>query len=92
MNICLLGTIFSPIIYRGTRKQGTFRNFYSLEGRQRGMNNKIRFTTHLEKKQVEDLKALSAATRINVAVYVREAIDILLAKYQKEFKKTKKER
>ena len=56
------------------------------------MNNKIRFTTHLEKKQVEDLKALSAATRINVAVYVREAIDILLAKYQKEFKKTKKER
>jgi len=56
------------------------------------MSNKIRFTTHLEKKQVEDLKALSAATRINVAVYVREAIDILLAKYQKELKKTKKER
>ena len=56
------------------------------------MSKKERFTTHLEKKQIEDLKALSKATRITVAVFVREAIDMLLAKYQKELRKAKKER
>jgi Ribbon-helix-helix domain len=74
------------------RKPGTFRNFYSLEGRQKEMSEKERFTTHLEKRQIEDLKALSRATRITVAVFVREAVDMLLAKYQKELKKTKREK
>ncbi len=46
------------------------------------MINKVRFTTNLEKKQIEDLKALSKKTRITVAVYVREAIDMLLMKYK----------
>jgi predicted DNA-binding protein len=54
------------------------------------MSNKIRFTTHLEGKQIEDLRALSRVTRITVAVYVREAIDMLLTKYQGEFKKAKR--
>jgi len=54
------------------------------------MDNKERFTTHLEKQQIEDLKALSKATRITVAVFVREAIDMLLVKYQKELKKAKR--
>ena len=54
------------------------------------MSNKIRFTTHLEEKQIADLKALSRATRITVAVFVREAIDMLLAKYQKELRRLKR--
>ena len=49
--------------------------------------NKERFTTHLEKRQIDGLKALSKATRITVAVFVREAIDMLLEKYQGELKK-----
>ncbi len=54
------------------------------------MENKQRFTTHLERRQIEDLKILSRATRITVAVFVREAIDILLARYERELKRAKR--
>jgi predicted DNA-binding protein len=38
----------------------------------------------------EDLKRLSAVTRIPMAVYLREAVDDLLKKYAKELRRAKK--
>jgi len=37
--------------------------------------------------QLKKLKALSAATRVKMADYIREGIDLVLQKYQKELKK-----
>ncbi|MGA2956111.1 MAG: ribbon-helix-helix domain-containing protein [Thermodesulfobacteriota bacterium] len=41
-------------------------------------------------EQFKKLKALSAATRIKASDYIREGIDMVLAKYQKELKTAKK--
>lgn len=46
------------------------------------IGRRIMVPTYLDPPQVEALKRLSATTRVPVAVYVREAIDDLLAKYQ----------
>ena len=51
---------------------------------------KERFTTHLNKEQIEKLKILSGYTRVPVASYVREAIDMLFDRYRKELMKAKK--
>lgn len=45
----------------------------------------------LNTKQIEDLKALSRVTRVKMADYIREGIDLVLARYKKELKKSKKE-
>jgi predicted DNA-binding protein len=42
---------------------------------------KDKVTMHLEKEQSEGLRKLSARTKTPQAVYVREAIDLLLRKY-----------
>ena len=54
------------------------------------MEKRERFTTFLNKRQIDGLKNLSATTRVPMAIYVREAIDDLLAKYEKELRKAKK--
>jgi predicted DNA-binding protein len=54
------------------------------------MEKRERYTTFLDKKQIEGLKTLSSLTRVPMAIYVREAIDDLLVKYEKELKKAKK--
>jgi hypothetical protein len=51
---------------------------------------KERFTTLLNKDQVDDLKILSSITRIKMAEHAREAMDLLFAKYRKELVKAKK--
>lgn len=38
-------------------------------------------------EQFKKLKALSAATRIKMADYIREGIELVLQKYRKEMKK-----
>lgn len=46
----------------------------------------------LKVDQIEALKALSEATRVKMADYIREAVDLVIAKYQKELHKSKKGR
>jgi hypothetical protein len=41
-------------------------------------------------KQFKKLKGLSAATRVKMADYIREGIDLILAKYRKDVVKAKK--
>lgn len=48
-------------------------------------------TFWMEERQVEGLKVLSTATRIKQADYIREGIDMVLAKYGKQLKKAKQE-
>ncbi len=56
------------------------------------MEKRERFTTFLDKKQIDRLKNLSATTRVPMAIYVREAIDDLLVKYEKVLKQARKGR
>jgi len=56
------------------------------------MSNLYKISTFIEKRQFESLKALSGVTRVKVADYIREGIDLVLAKYQKELKKGGKKR
>jgi hypothetical protein len=49
-----------------------------------------RISVFLEKTQIERLKALSGVTRVKMADYIREGVDMVLARYQKELKKAKK--
>ena len=49
-----------------------------------------RINVYLDNDQVEKLKALTATTRVKMADYIREGIDLVLEKYKRELKKTKK--
>ncbi len=53
---------------------------------------KKRVNFFLDETQIEGLKALSKVTRVKMSEYVREGIDLILSKYQKELKKSKKGR
>jgi lipopolysaccharide biosynthesis glycosyltransferase len=48
---------------------------------------KARITVFIEEDQKETLEKLSAITRVNQAVYVREALDDLFKKYAKVLRK-----
>lgn len=50
-------------------------------------DGKVKRTYHLEFYQVEALKVLTKKTRVKQVDYVREAIDDLILKYQKELPK-----
>ena len=47
-------------------------------------------TFWMDDKQIVELKILSLATRIKQADFIREGIDMVLSKYQKEIKKAQK--
>ncbi len=49
-----------------------------------------RISTFLDKRQIASLKSLSSVTRVKMADYIREGIDMVLSKYRKDLKKTKK--
>ncbi|MBU1209267.1 MAG: ribbon-helix-helix domain-containing protein [Proteobacteria bacterium] len=51
---------------------------------------KKRMTFWMDDKQIVELKILSLATRIKQADFIREGIDMVLSKYQKEIKKAQK--
>ncbi len=51
-----------------------------------------RMTFWMDDKHIEELKVLSSVTRIKQVEFVREAIEMVLAKYRKEIKKAQKER
>ena len=51
---------------------------------------KERTSLYLDKKQMEALRALTAFTRVKMADYVREGVDLVLDKYQKELRKAQK--
>jgi len=48
----------------------------------RGRRLKVTASLYLEPEQASALKMLSQRTRIAQAVYLREAVDLLLAKYK----------
>ena len=52
--------------------------------------NREKISLYLDKTQTGALRILSDVTRVNMAVFIREGVDLVLAKYAKEFKKTKK--
>ncbi len=41
---------------------------------------------YLDKTQIEALRMLTGYTRIKMAVYIREGVDMVLSRYQKELK------
>ena len=45
-------------------------------------------SVYLEHQQHEDLKELSAVTRVPIAVYIREGVSHILAKYAKALEVT----
>jgi predicted DNA-binding protein len=51
--------------------------------------NQVQITSYFEPDAVRRLKALSAATRVPQAAYLREALDDLLKKYATTLKKAK---
>lgn len=48
-----------------------------------------KISVYLDKHQIEDLKALSSLTRVKMADYIREGIDMVFEKYKQEMKKGK---
>lgn len=48
---------------------------------------KIMRSFFLDKKQLEELNRLSAATRVPMAVYIRDGLDLVLNKHEREMKK-----
>jgi hypothetical protein len=48
-----------------------------------------RISVLLEESQIKRLKSLSGVTRVKMADYIREGVDMVLARYQKELKKAK---
>jgi hypothetical protein len=53
---------------------------------------KILRSIYLENEQVERLMKLSAKTKIPQAVFIREGLDLMLAKYDNEIKGSHKKR
>jgi Arc/MetJ-type ribon-helix-helix transcriptional regulator len=51
-----------------------------------------KISVYLDKRQTEALQALTKETRVKMADYIREGVDLILAKYQKELKKAGKKR
>ena len=51
-----------------------------------------KINVYIEKRQIEDLKALAEFSRIKQADFIREGIDLVLEKYNKEIKKAKKQK
>jgi hypothetical protein len=53
---------------------------------------KQRISVFLDTEQIETLKLLSRLTRIKQADYIREGLEMVFAKYQKELKKAPKKK
>ena len=53
---------------------------------------KILRSIYLENEQVERLMKLSTKTKIPQAVFIREGLDLMLAKYENEIKGSNKKR
>ena len=53
---------------------------------------KILRSIYLENEQVERLMKLSAKTKIPQAVFIREGLDLMLAKYENEIKGSNRKR
>jgi hypothetical protein len=53
---------------------------------------KILRSIYLENEQVDRLMKLSAKTKIPQAVFIREGLDLMLAKYENEIKGSHKKR
>ncbi len=51
---------------------------------------KRRVNFFLDEAQLKGLKTLSDVTRVRMSEYMREGIEMVLVKYQKELKKAKK--
>ena len=53
---------------------------------------KVLRSSYFDKGQLEKLDRLSAKTRVPKAVYIREALDLMLGKYENELKGSLKKR
>ena len=56
------------------------------------MAKKILKSLFLDKEQVERLKKLSAKTRVPTSVYIREGVDLVLNKYERQSRERLKKR
>lgn len=56
---------------------------YTLMTR-KSSGKRVRANFYIDTKQKEDLERLSEKTRVDMSKYVREAIDMVLSKYQKK--------
>jgi hypothetical protein len=56
------------------------------ESRRGKGTDKVLRTVFIDERQLERLARLSAMTRVPQAIYIREAIDIALAKYEKRLR------
>ena len=63
-----------------------------LPGREGSKERKTLRTIYLDVEQIERLSKLSEKTRVPKAVYIREALDLLLDKYENELKGRQKKR
>jgi len=52
------------------------------------MGRMVQITTFLRPEQAAELKALSAQTRVPMASYIREGVDMLLEKYRETLEAT----
>jgi hypothetical protein len=57
------------------------RNMFKSSIRGAGVGNKVLRSIYIEVEQLEKLKALSQRTKVPQAVYIREALDLILQKY-----------
>lgn len=51
---------------------------------------KARISVFLDDEQIESLKSLSVITRVKMADYIREGVNLVLERYRKELKDVKK--
>jgi len=54
------------------------------------VGNKVLRSIYLELDQIEKVKRLSEKTKVPQSVYIREGLDLLLQKYGKQLRKSKK--
>ena len=53
---------------------------------------KRRTNVMIDEEQIKGLKTLSSITRVRMSEYIREGIDMVLSRYQKELKKAPKKK
>jgi len=61
-------------------------NYYGYEKKNDTSGKKIMRSFFLDKKQLERLNRLSATTRVPMAVYIRDGLELVLNKHEKKLK------
>ena len=65
-------------------------NLRAIWVRSRGSGMKILRSIYIDIEQLEKLDSLSVKTRVPKATYIREALELVLEKYERQIKSTQK--